>query len=91
MSLKKDSIDKQARFWVLTAGRATLTGASETVGVVEQLAVDGDRRPVVGSRADARNRRAGTCLWWPLLDTVPAVWPEANRPVRRGGVKFILR
>jgi hypothetical protein len=31
------------------------------------------------------------CLFSPLLDTVPAVWPEANRPVRRGGVKFILR
>jgi len=33
MSLKKDLIDKQARFWVLMAGGATLTGASETVGV----------------------------------------------------------
>ena len=33
MSLKKDLIDKQARFWVLMAGGATLTRASETVGV----------------------------------------------------------
>src|SRR5674476_834543 len=33
MSLKKDLIDKQARFWVLMAGGATLTGASEAVGV----------------------------------------------------------
>jgi len=33
MLLKKDLIDKQARFWVLMAGGATLTGASETVGV----------------------------------------------------------
>lgn len=33
MSLKKDLIDKQARFWVLMAGGATLTAASETVGV----------------------------------------------------------
>jgi transposase, IS30 family len=33
MSLKKDLIDKQVRFWVLMAGGATLTGASETVGV----------------------------------------------------------
>src|SRR5674476_1246988 len=33
MSLKKDLIDKQARFWVLMAGGSTLTGASETVGV----------------------------------------------------------
>src|SRR5476649_2533612 len=33
MSLKKDLIDKQARFWVLKAGGATLTRASETVGV----------------------------------------------------------
>ena len=32
MSLKKDLIDKQAQFCVLTAGGATLTGASETVG-----------------------------------------------------------
>jgi IS30 family transposase len=33
MSLKKDLIDKQVRFWVLMASGATLTGASETVGV----------------------------------------------------------
>ena len=33
MSLKKDLIDKQARFWVLMAGGSTLTGASETAGV----------------------------------------------------------
>jgi len=33
MSLKQELIDKQARFWVLMAGGATLTGASETVGV----------------------------------------------------------
>ena len=33
MSLKKDLIDKQARFWVLMGGGSTLTGASETVGV----------------------------------------------------------
>ena len=33
MSLKKDLIDKQARFWVLMAGGSTLTGASEAVGV----------------------------------------------------------
>jgi len=33
MLLKKDLIVKQARFWVLMAGGATLTGASETVGV----------------------------------------------------------
>ena len=33
MSLKKDLIDKQARFWVLMAGGATLTAASETAGV----------------------------------------------------------
>src|ERR1035437_8161095 len=30
---KKELIDKQARFWVLMAGGATLTGASEAVGV----------------------------------------------------------
>ena len=33
MSLKKDLIEKQARFWVLMAGGPTLTGASEAVGV----------------------------------------------------------
>jgi transposase, IS30 family len=33
MLLKKDLIDKQARFWVLMAGGSTLTRASETVGV----------------------------------------------------------
>src|SRR5665811_1897217 len=33
MSLKKELIDKQVRFWVLMAGGATLTGASEAVGV----------------------------------------------------------
>jgi len=33
MSLKKDLIDKQAQFWVLMAGGATLTAASETAGV----------------------------------------------------------
>ena len=33
MSLKKDLIDKQARFWVLMAGGSTLTGACEAVGV----------------------------------------------------------
>ena len=31
--MKKDLIDKQARFWVLMAGGPTLTGASEAVGV----------------------------------------------------------
>ena len=33
MSLKKDLIEKQARFWVLMAGGPTLTAASETAGV----------------------------------------------------------
>jgi hypothetical protein len=45
MLLKKDLIDKQARFWVLMAGGATLTRASETVGV---------------SRATGRNWRQAT-------------------------------
>ena len=30
MSLKKDLIDKQARFWVLMAGGSTLTGGRPT-------------------------------------------------------------
>src|SRR5450756_1415501 len=42
---KKELIDKQARFWVLMAGGATLTGASEAVGV---------------SRATGRKWRQGT-------------------------------
>ena len=33
MSLKQELIDKQARFWVLMAGGATLTAACEAVGV----------------------------------------------------------
>lgn len=33
MSTKKELIVKQVRFWVLMAGGATLTGASEAVGV----------------------------------------------------------
>ena len=37
MSLKKDLIDKQARFWALMAGGATLTAASETA-LMPQLA-----------------------------------------------------
>ena len=33
MWLKKDLIDKQARFWVLMAGGSTLVAACDTVGV----------------------------------------------------------
>ena len=33
MSFKQELIDKQARFWVVMAGGATLTAASETAGV----------------------------------------------------------
>ena len=33
MSLKKELIEKQARFWVLMANGSTLTGACEAVGV----------------------------------------------------------
>ena len=54
---RQELIDKQARFWVLMAGGSTLTAASETVGV--SRATGRKWRPVVGSRGDARNRRAG--------------------------------
>lgn len=33
MWLKKDLIDKRARFWVLMAGGSTLVAACDTVGV----------------------------------------------------------
>ena len=59
MSLKKDLIDKQARFWVVMASGATLTGASETVGV--SRATGRKWRQATGGRIP-RRRPKGTDL-----------------------------
>jgi hypothetical protein len=59
MSLKKDLIDRQARFWVLMAGGATLRGASEAVGV--SRATGRKWRQATGGRIPRTRVRALTC------------------------------
>jgi transposase, IS30 family len=57
MSLKKELIDKQARFWVLMAGGSTLTAACEAVAV---------------SRATGRHWRQATGGRIPRIRPVPS-------------------
>ena len=84
MSLKKDLIDKQVRFWVLMAGGATLTGASETVGV--SRATGRKWRQATGGRIPRkRPEPSGRYL---SLEERPTVMPQAYGGVAGGGVRI---